>query len=84
MYRFYVLCPNPEIWYAIMREANLMYGRGNWATQPKTLRKLRRSTVTSTKEKVWFDVPGADFGSWIGIKYDVEVLAPKDPDLAEH
>lgn len=59
-------------WYAIMKEARSCFGK-NWRGQPKVKRKLERNRWTHNKQKVWFDVPDANFATWVAVKHAVTV-----------
>lgn len=41
MHRIVLCLRSKEQWYGIMRDANIAFGRGNWKTQPRTLRRLK-------------------------------------------
>ncbi len=75
LFRVVVELDNTEQWYAIIREAHQLFGNGNWHGQPRVKRKLERNRWTHTKVRVWFDVPDATFGSWIGVKLAVRVVS---------
>ena len=57
-------------WYAIMREARALYGR-NWRAQPRVRRKLTRTWALNGAERVWFEVPDPQFGTWCSLKLAV-------------
>lgn len=64
-------------WYSIVREANLLYGSGNWKGQPRTKKKLENNRWQKKLISVWFDVPDEKFGTWIGIKHAITVAQQK-------
>jgi hypothetical protein len=48
-----------------------MYGR-NWRSQSHVKRKLTRTWALSNKlERVWFEVPDPQFGTWCALKLAV-------------
>ncbi len=59
-----------DSWYAIMREARALYGR-NWRAQPRVKRKLTRTWALNGAERVWFEVPDPQFGTWCSLKLAV-------------
>ena len=66
MHRIYFEINDAVQWYAIMREARQMFGR-EWRCKKHMKRKLRYGETV----RVWFDVPDANFGTWISVKYAV-------------
>jgi hypothetical protein len=75
LYRVVVELENTDEWYAIIREAQRLFGPGNWDSQPRVKRKLERNRWTQAKVRVWFDVPEVSFGTWVGVKLAVRVLS---------
>lgn len=75
LYRVVVELEDTEQWYAIIREAQRLFGPGNWDGQPRVKRKLERVRWSKDRVRVWFDVPDVSFGSWIGVKLAVRVLS---------
>lgn len=75
LYRVVVELENTEQWYAIIREAQQLFGANNWHSQPRVKRKLERNHWTKATVRVWFDVPNVSFGSWIGVKLAVRVVS---------
>lgn len=75
LFRVVVELDSTEQWYSIIREAQQLFGPGAWDGQPRVKRKLERSKWNATKVRVWFDVPDATFGSWIGVKLAVRVVS---------
>lgn len=71
MHRITFLLANTDQWYAVMREARVLYGK-NWRAQPHTKRRLDRSRWNPKSERVWFDVPDPNFASWCAVKLAVE------------
>ena len=76
MHRIYFDLGTVDSWYAIMREARAMYGR-NWRGQSHVKRKLTRTWAMSNRaERVWFEVPDPEFGTWCALKLAVIVANP--------
>lgn len=75
LYRVTLELENSTQWYAVIREANALYGLHNWRGQPRVKRKLDRIRWSQTKSTVWFDVPDQTFASWISIKLAVRVVS---------
>lgn len=75
LFRVVVELDSTEQWYAVIREAQRLFGAGNWDSQPRVKRKLERIKWNAIKVRVWFDVPDASFGSWIGVKLAVRVVS---------
>lgn len=73
LYRVVVEIENIQQWYAIIREAQRLFGTKNWSGQPRVRRKLERKWG-DIKVRVWFDVPDETFASWIGVKLAVRVI----------
>ena len=57
-------------WYAIMREARMMFGK-NWRCQSHVKRRLTRTWYGNSSERVWFEVPDPQFGTWCALKLAV-------------
>jgi hypothetical protein len=57
-------------WYAIMREARAMFGK-NWRCQSHVKRRLTRTWTMTSSERVWFEVPDPQFGTWCALKLAV-------------
>jgi hypothetical protein len=77
MHRVYMEVGTLAVWYKIIREANVLYGR-NWRGQSGVRRRLGHHiwTYDNKQERVWFDVPDEKFGTWVAIKCGVRVVAP--------
>lgn len=75
LFRVVVELDDTEQWYAIIREAQQLFGPRNWDGQPRVKRKLERAKWSNSRVRVWFDVPDERFGSWIGVKLAVRVLS---------
>jgi len=71
MHRITFSLKSTEQWYKIMREARALYGK-NWRSQPHAKRRLDRNSWMQKTERVWFDVPDAQFASWCAVKLAVE------------
>jgi hypothetical protein len=54
-------------WYDVMRECRRCFGQ-NWRGQSKIRKKFRHASVADGPVRVWFEVPDAEFVSWIGLK----------------
>jgi len=77
MHRVYMEVGTLAVWYKIIREANVLYGR-NWRGQSGVRRRLSQNiwTYDNKQERVWFDVPDEKFGTWVAIKCGVRMVAP--------
>jgi hypothetical protein len=73
MHRVIIKLYTSTQWYEIMREATIMFGRGNWRCQSHTKRRLDRRSPTDPPVPVWFEVPDPKFAMWVAIKYAKEV-----------
>ncbi len=74
LHRIVVELENLQQWYSVIREAQKLFGHGNWAGQSRVRRKLE-SNWGHKKVHVWFDVPDASFASWISVKLAVRVVS---------
>jgi hypothetical protein len=76
MHRVYMEVGTLAVWYKIIREANVLYGR-NWRGQSGVKRRLSHNiwSYDNKQERVWFDVPDEKFGTWVAIKCGVRVVA---------
>jgi len=74
MHRIVFMLATAEKWYAVMKEARVLYGK-NWRSQPHVKRKLERQRWTKQAIPVWFEVPDQTFASWCAVKLAVEVKA---------
>ena len=78
MHRIYMKIGSTKIWYKIMHEANVLYGR-NWRGQSGVKRRLDRTVWDLGHQSLvvcWFEVPDEKFGTWIALKYAVSLTAP--------
>jgi len=77
MHRVYMEVGTLAVWYKIIREANVLYGR-NWRGQSGVKRRLSHNiwSYDNKQERVWFDVPDEKFGTWVAVKCGVRVVAP--------
>lgn len=87
MHRITFSLRNKEQWYGIMRDANMVFGKGGWRTQPRTLRKLKNRMSYSLNQiihrrakartlmliEVWFEFPQLSFVTAMVLKYGVTV-----------
>ena len=74
MHRVVFEISNIDTWYAIMREARTMFGQ-NWRCQSHVKRKLMRNWANCS-ERVWFEVPDPQFGTWCALKLAVVHTSP--------
>ena len=74
LHRIVVELEDAKQWYSIIREAQRVFGHGQWSGQSRVKRKLE-SNWGRKKVKVWFDVPDASFASWISVKLAVRVVS---------
>lgn len=70
LHRFYVQLTTTEQWYAVMRECRAWFGTA-WRTQPKVRRRLERNFDNAVE--AWFDVPDAQWATWIATKLALQV-----------
>lgn len=78
MHRIWFEISTLEQWYGIIRDANAMFGHGNWRGQGHVRRKLDASRYLARIEEndginIWFDVPDVRFGTWVSIKHAVRM-----------
>ena len=69
-HRVWVEIVNTDTWYALIREANTLYGNHGWRGQPRVKRKLVNNWG-SKSVRVWFDVPDPNFATWVSVKHSV-------------
>lgn len=69
-HRVWVEITDTDTWYALIREANTLYGTHNWRGQPRVKRKLINNWG-SKSVRVWFDVPDPTFATWVSVKHSV-------------
>jgi hypothetical protein len=74
LYRVVVELDSTDQWYAIIREAQRLFGPRKWNSQPRVRRKLERRW-NKPQVRVWFDVPDMTFATWIGVKLAVRVIS---------
>jgi len=77
IHRIWFEFESTDKWYAVMREANLVFGSGNWRGQPRVKRKLESNRWTKKTIPVWFDVPDPSFATWVSVKHSVMVATNK-------
>lgn len=53
-------------WYQIIREINILAGKGNWRGQKHVKRKFYRTTAPL---RVWFEVPDEKIASYLQLKF---------------
>lgn len=70
LHRFYVSLRTTDEWYAVMQECRVWFG-AQWRTQPKIRRRLERNFDNSVE--AWFEVPDAQWATWIATKLAVQV-----------
>lgn len=74
MHRIHFEISTLDQWYDIIREANQMFGSGNWVGQRKVRRKIEQMPYRVLGSvPVWFDVPDERFGTWVSIKHAVRM-----------
>lgn len=73
MHRIVFELENTRQWYAVMREARVLYNK-NWRSQSHVKRRLERHKYTQKAESVWFDVPDEKFATWCAVKLAVRVV----------
>jgi len=76
IHRIWFALDSTSKWYAVIREADQMFGRGNWRAQPRVKRKLDRNEWQAKVTLVWFDVPDPNFATWVALKHSV-IMANK-------
>ena len=67
MTKFTIDIAQESQWYEVMRECRRCFGQ-NWRGQAKIRKKFRYASAHTGPVKVWFEVPDAEFATWIGIK----------------
>jgi hypothetical protein len=70
LHRVWIDIGSTDTWYAVIREANTLYGNHNWRGQPRIRRKLENNWSRKTV-RVWFDVPDPNFATWVSVKHSV-------------
>ena len=78
MHRIWFRLHTVKEWYAIMKEARVMFGT-NWRTQSRVKRRLEHTTlwgVSLQPVPVWFEVPDETFATWVAVKHAVISVAP--------
>lgn len=75
MHRIWFDLRDTETWYAIMKEATMLYGKDGWRSQPRVRRRLEKFAWEKTRVEnhVWFEVPDPSFATWISVKYSIQV-----------
>ena len=71
MHRITFMLTDTKAWYAIMKEARMLYGK-DWRSQPHAKRRLERNRWVASSQRVWFEVPDPSFASWCAVKLAVE------------
>ena len=79
MHRIWFRLHTVKEWYAVMKEARVMFGT-NWRTQSRVKRRLEHNNlwglnVTQTVP-VWFEVPDQTFATWVAVKHAVIAMPP--------
>jgi hypothetical protein len=78
MHRIWFRLHTVEEWYAVMKEARVMFGK-NWRTQSRVKRRLETNSmwgVSVNTVPVWFEVPDSTFATWVAVKHAVISMAP--------
>ena len=71
MHRIYIELASTSSWYAVMKEARLLFGK-NWRTQNHVKRRLERFDAKPLV--TWWEVPDDKFGTWVAVKLAVRVV----------
>ena len=76
MHRIWFDLRDTKTWYAIMKEANALYGKDGWKGQPRVKRRLEKFAWERTRVEnhVWFEVPDPAFATWCAVKHAVIVV----------
>lgn len=69
-HRVWVEISDLDTWYKIIHEARDLYGNHNWRGQSRVRRKIENNW-TKKSVRVWFDVPDANFATWVSVKHGV-------------
>jgi len=78
MHRIWFRLHTVKEWYAIMKEARVMFGK-NWRTQSRVKRRLELTSmfgVSLQPVPVWFEVPDETFATWVAVKHAVIAMPP--------
>jgi len=78
MHRIWFRLHTVAEWYAIMKEARVMFGK-NWRTQSRVKRRLEHTTlwgISLQPVPVWFEVPDQTFATWVAVKHAVIAMPP--------
>lgn len=76
MHRIWFDLRDTKTWYAIMKEATVLYGRDGWRSQPRVRRRLDKFVWERNRleNRVWFEVPDLSFATWCAVKHAVIVI----------
>lgn len=72
LFRVWVELSTIDQWYSVIREANSVYSKATWRSQPRVRRKLDNNFYRK-KHWVWFEVPDPSFASWVSVKFGLRV-----------
>lgn len=78
MHRIWFKLHSTKEWYAVMKEARIMFGK-NWRTQSRVKRRLETNAIwniPSNAVPVWFEVPDHRFATWVAVKHAVISVPP--------
>ena len=78
MHRIWFHLHSTKEWYAVMKEARIMFGK-NWRTQSRVKRRLESNSIwgiSSNEVPVWFEVPDHRFATWVAVKHAVIAVPP--------
>ncbi len=73
MHRIWFRLHTTKEWYAVMKEARVMFGK-NWRTQSRVKRRLEHTSlwgISLQPVPVWFEVPDQTFATWVAVKHAV-------------
>ena len=76
MHRIWFDLRDTKTWYAIMKEATVLYGKDGWKSQPRVKRRLEKFVWERKRVEnhVWFEVPDPSFATWCAVKHAVIVV----------
>ena len=78
MHRIWFRLHTVAEWYAVMKEARVMFGK-NWRTQSRVKRRLEHTSlwgISLQPVPVWFEVPDQTFATWVAVKHAVIAMPP--------
>jgi len=78
MHRIWFRLHTVAEWYAVMKEARVMFGK-NWRSQSRVKRRLEHAPlwgISLQPVPVWFEVPDETFATWVAVKHAVIAVTP--------